>query len=178
MSQISQLFLYIILLSLAVYLLISIYKKELPILIITKLPGMGKGFNLKGWKAIFISVILLIIFIPFLIINFNLTFFLLALIIGIPIAYLLHNSVHKFFKKNPGFAILNKFPPRKIKTSNLILYGIVGIFIGIFIFMFANIIFRAIGFSINLSIILSIPVFLITIILTARWGARTNWTRE
>ncbi len=171
-----QLFSYIFIFSLTVYLMISIYRKELPIMIITR--GMGKGFHLKGRRAIFLSVFLLFIFIPFLIVNFNLIFFLLSFIIGIPSAFILYNSFQKFFKRNPGFIISNKFPPRKIETSNLILYGIFGIFIGIFTFMFANIIFRTTGFSINVSIMLSVPVFLITVILTARWGARTNWTKE
>lgn len=173
-----QLFLYIFIFSLTVYLLVSIYRKELPIIFPIRLSGVKVGFHLKGWRAIFLSVFLLFIFIPFLIVKFNLIFFLLSFIVGIPSAFILHSSFHKFFKRNPGFVISNKFPPRKIETSNLILYGILGIFIGIFTFMFANIIFRVVGFSVNVAIIFSILVFLTTIILTARWGAKTNWTQN
>lgn len=175
MGQIlSQLFIYVFQSTIIAYLIISIFKRKLPL---PKHLG-GHGYYYKGWKAIVMSFFFLFIILPlfFRIENFDLIFFL-SLIIGISIAFVSHNLLCKSFAENPSLVIPDKIPPRKLEASNLILWGIVGIFPGFFTFMFAAILFGMIGFSYNVSIILAIPIFIATIILIARWGARTTWMR-
>ncbi len=165
-----------------VYLITSIYKKELPIFVLYT-HGRGRNLDYKGRKAIFVSIVFIFLYLLFLpglfgMKTFNLLLFLLSFPIGISFAFILHNYLQKYFTNNPESVIPNKIPSRKLEISNLILWGIVGIFVG---FIFGGLISLVLGvifnFSSNFIDIIFICVFLITIILVALFGARTTWMR-
>lgn len=162
----SQLFLLVSLSAICFYLIISIFKKELPTEGIT----LCDNHNYKGKRAIFLSIFFLVILTLPALISFSEKeniFVLLSLLIGLIIAII----SHKYFVEHPGTIVPDKIKPRKIETSNLILWGIVGIFAG-FIIAMLTFSFVSFIFSYNFAIIMSILLFLTTVVFIAKHGAK------
>lgn len=168
----SQLFLLVFFSAICVYLIISIFKKELPIL--TRFRQYNyRQYNYKGKRAIILSIFFLIFTLPILfsaIKNSNLITILISSIIGIYLAFILHNILVMY----PGTVVPEKIKPRKIEISKLILWGVVGIFIG-FITTGLTLSLALIIFPHIFAIIIGILVFSITVAFVAWWGARTTW---
>lgn len=165
----TQLFLLIFFSIVCVYLIISIFKKELPI------PTRYRQYNYRGIRAIFLSIFFFVILSPRLIDaikNSSLIIVLTSLIIGAYSAFVLHNI---FSSRRETTIVSDKIKPRKIKASNLVLWGIVGIFVG---FITSGLISSIVSiiFPHNIFItITSILIFLSTVIFIAWLGARTTW---
>ena len=165
----SQIFLLVFFSMISAFLVISIFKKELPVL------TRYSQYNYKGKRAIFLSTFFLIIFaFPLLWREINKSDLILvtpSLIIGVCIAFVLHGN----YSKNPGIIVPEKIKPRKIIASNFVLWGIVGIFAGFIsaglLSQLALIAFR----SDSLAIAVGISVFSFTVVLIAWLGARTTW---
>lgn len=170
----SQLFLSIFSSIIGIYLIISILKRKFP------MPGPVGGHDqyFKGWKAVVYASFFLIMISPLFFRIEKVGYFLFSLIIGIPVAFVLHNSMLRSFAKSPSSFIADNIPPRKIEISNLILWGVVGIFVGIIV---GGLVSSALGASLNLTpnliSVIFIFTFLIVVYLTAWWGARTTWLR-
>lgn len=156
--------------SLVPYLIISIYKKNLP------LRTIGSQYNYKGKRAIFLSLFFLVIFGTFLykeILHSDPIMFFVSLAIGFPIAFILHGNLSK---NNWATVVLDRIEPRKIEKSSLILWGIVGVFAG---FISGGLISSGLGALFSLShnfiTVIFIFTFFITIFIVAWRGAKTTW---
>ncbi len=161
---ISQIFLLVFFSMISAYLIISIFKKELP----------DGQYNYKGARAVFLSIFFLVIFaVPLLwreIKKCDLVLIIPSLIIGVFSAFVLWGN----YSKNPGIIVPEKIKPRKIKISNLILWGIVGIFAG---FIAGGFIFSLASIKLSQSFASAIGIFIFsfTVVFIAWLGARTTW---
>ncbi len=162
--------LYILLSIVTIYFIISILKKKLP------LPTRYENYIYEGKRAIFLSLFFLFFCLSFIFFNIgksDLNKFLISLLIGVPIAFILHLSLLKVFRCF-GIIVPEKTKTRKITVSNLILYGILGIFIGFIFFFPTNFVFNGIfNLSFNAVIIIYFLIFIIIVVLTAWLGARS-----
>lgn len=152
------------------YLIISIYKKDLP------LPTKGRQYNYKGKRAIFLSLFFLVIFGTFLykeVLYSDLLMFFVSLVIGFPIAFVLHGTLSQ---NKLATVVSDRIEPRKIEKSSLILWGIVGVFAG---FISGGLISSGLGALFSLShnfiTVIFIFIFFITIFIVAWRGAKTTW---
>lgn len=169
-EQIVKYLMLVLLYSIIPYLIISIYKKDLPIL--TKY----WQYNYKGQRAIYLSLFLLLIFGTFIykeILHSNPIIFLASFVIGFPIAFIIHSNLSK---NSQATVVPDKIKPKEIKASNLILWGIVGLFVG---FISGGLISSGLGAIFSLSPqairVIFVFVFLFAVALTAWRGSRTTW---
>jgi len=92
-----EILLYFLSLLFTAYFIISIYKKELPVIV--SINFRMRIYVFKEQKAVFVSILFILIsilfLVPFLMQNFNLTYFLISFIVGVPIAFILHNFLCK-----------------------------------------------------------------------------------